>query len=165
VADTYSSKYIDVSAILNHRVDELLVGVLKQVRLRRSSSDVFETTPRSPTAAETTPRSITALETTPVDEALPPSLRRPRGPHCCGYAGLLSRHASSRPRQRPGLRKVSLETPRDQYSSHHNPVWRRPRGRRCGDDPAVIAVAHREVEVLPQKMVLKFEVLPEEMVF
>jgi len=38
LADTYSSKYIDVSAILNHRVDELLAGVLKQVRLRRASS-------------------------------------------------------------------------------------------------------------------------------
>jgi Rad/Gem-related GTP binding protein 1 len=38
VAETYACKYIDVSAILNHRVDELLVGVLKQVRLRREGS-------------------------------------------------------------------------------------------------------------------------------
>ncbi|KAK2156320.1 hypothetical protein LSH36_216g02007 [Paralvinella palmiformis] len=31
-AQTYDCKYIEVSAILNHRVDELLVGVVKQLR-------------------------------------------------------------------------------------------------------------------------------------
>jgi len=48
LADTYSSKYIDVSAILNHRVDELLAGVLKQVRLRRATSANPDTTHGSP---------------------------------------------------------------------------------------------------------------------
>lgn len=32
MAEMYDSKYIDVSAILNHRVDDLLVGMLKQLR-------------------------------------------------------------------------------------------------------------------------------------
>ncbi len=34
LATKYGSKYIEVSAILNHRVDELLVGILRQIRLR-----------------------------------------------------------------------------------------------------------------------------------
>ena len=35
LASKYHSKYIAVSAVLNHRVDELLAGVLHQVRLAR----------------------------------------------------------------------------------------------------------------------------------
>ena len=34
LATKYGSKYIEVSAILNHRVDELLVGILRQIRLK-----------------------------------------------------------------------------------------------------------------------------------
>lgn len=33
MADLYDCKYIEVSAILNHKVDDLLVGILKQIRL------------------------------------------------------------------------------------------------------------------------------------
>jgi len=33
VAKTYGCKYMEVSAILNHKVDELLVSSLKQIRL------------------------------------------------------------------------------------------------------------------------------------
>ena len=32
-AESFDSKYIEVSAILNHKVDDLLVGTLKQIRL------------------------------------------------------------------------------------------------------------------------------------
>ncbi|KAK2149081.1 hypothetical protein LSH36_468g00004 [Paralvinella palmiformis] len=32
-ANTYDSKYIEVSAAIDHKIDELLVGVLKQIRL------------------------------------------------------------------------------------------------------------------------------------
>ena len=33
MADNYDCKFIEVSAILNHKVDDLLVGILKQIRL------------------------------------------------------------------------------------------------------------------------------------
>ena len=33
LAKSHGSKYMEVSAILNHRVDELLVSALKQIRL------------------------------------------------------------------------------------------------------------------------------------
>jgi len=33
LAKSYSSKYMEVSAILNHKVDDLLVSTLKQIRL------------------------------------------------------------------------------------------------------------------------------------
>ena len=32
-ANTYDSKYIEVSAAIDHKIDELLVGILKQIRL------------------------------------------------------------------------------------------------------------------------------------
>lgn len=32
-AKTYDCKYIEVSAAIDHRIDELLVGILKQIRL------------------------------------------------------------------------------------------------------------------------------------
>ena len=34
MAMRYDSKYIEVSAVLNHRIDELLVGVLRQINLK-----------------------------------------------------------------------------------------------------------------------------------
>ena len=34
VANTYKSKYTETSAALNHNVDELLVGILTQIRLK-----------------------------------------------------------------------------------------------------------------------------------
>ena len=33
LCQTYDCKYVEVSAALNHKVDELLVGIVKQVRL------------------------------------------------------------------------------------------------------------------------------------
>ncbi|XP_037077212.1 GTP-binding protein RAD-like [Pollicipes pollicipes] len=36
LANTYDCKFIEVSGGLDHRVDELLVGVLSQIRLKRS---------------------------------------------------------------------------------------------------------------------------------
>ena len=38
MAVRYDSKYIEVSAVLNHKVDELLVGTLRQIRLKRHDS-------------------------------------------------------------------------------------------------------------------------------
>ena len=38
-ASTYDSKYIGVSATLNHKIDDLLVGVLKQIRLVKQKYD------------------------------------------------------------------------------------------------------------------------------
>ncbi len=38
MAVRYDSKYIEVSAVLNHKVDELLVGILRQIRLKRHDS-------------------------------------------------------------------------------------------------------------------------------
>ena len=38
MAVRYDSKYIEVSAVLNHKVDELLVGTLRQIRLKRTDS-------------------------------------------------------------------------------------------------------------------------------
>ena len=40
MAVRYDSKYIEVSAVLNHKVDELLVGTLRQIRLKRHDSRV-----------------------------------------------------------------------------------------------------------------------------
>ena len=34
MANTYKSKYTETSAALNHNVDELLVGILTQIRLK-----------------------------------------------------------------------------------------------------------------------------------
>jgi len=53
MADMYDSKYIDVSAILNHRVDDLLVGMLKQLRL----SSRRKTNQTTPTTQQMKPRS------------------------------------------------------------------------------------------------------------
>lgn len=36
LAKMFKAKYIEVSAILDHRVDELLVGTIRQIRLRRA---------------------------------------------------------------------------------------------------------------------------------
>ena len=44
MATKYGSKYIEVSAILNHRVDELLVGILRQIRLKPERGFDDETT-------------------------------------------------------------------------------------------------------------------------
>ena len=44
-ADKYGCKYIETSAALNHRVDELLVGVLKQILLKANGGPVEETLP------------------------------------------------------------------------------------------------------------------------
>ena len=35
MAVRYDVKYIEVSAVLNHKVDELLAGVLSQIRLKQ----------------------------------------------------------------------------------------------------------------------------------
>ena len=40
VADLYECKYIEISAILNHKVDDLLVGTLKQIRLNLEQPDL-----------------------------------------------------------------------------------------------------------------------------
>jgi len=48
LAKSYGSKYMEVSAILNHKVDDLLVSALKQIRLcsgrgrRRRTDDAAE---------------------------------------------------------------------------------------------------------------------------
>lgn len=39
LACTYRAKYIEVSVGINHNVDELLVGILTQIRLKRASGD------------------------------------------------------------------------------------------------------------------------------
>jgi len=41
-ADGYGCKYIETSAALNHRVDELLVGIYKQIMLKFDSFTVEE---------------------------------------------------------------------------------------------------------------------------
>ncbi|CAL1542031.1 unnamed protein product, partial [Lymnaea stagnalis] len=38
VATTYDCKYIETSVVLNHNVDELLVGVVSQIRLKSAPS-------------------------------------------------------------------------------------------------------------------------------
>lgn len=38
-ADGYGCKYIELSAALNHRVDELLVGIHKQIRLKTEADN------------------------------------------------------------------------------------------------------------------------------
>ena len=42
-ADKYGCKYIETSAALNHRVDELLVGILKQILLKTSGGPIEDT--------------------------------------------------------------------------------------------------------------------------
>jgi Rad/Gem-related GTP binding protein 1 len=37
VARTYDCKFIETSTVLNHNVDELLVGILRQIRLRAAN--------------------------------------------------------------------------------------------------------------------------------
>jgi len=59
LAKTYGSKYMEVSAILNHRVDELLVSSLKQIRLCVG---------RRATAADRRPTSGDALRPTDYDD-------------------------------------------------------------------------------------------------
>ncbi|ROT70608.1 hypothetical protein C7M84_011107 [Penaeus vannamei] len=39
LADSYDCKYIETSSGFNHQVDELLVGILKQIRLKTHSSE------------------------------------------------------------------------------------------------------------------------------
>ncbi len=36
---TYDCKYIEVSAAIDHKIDELLVGILKQIRLLRQRTE------------------------------------------------------------------------------------------------------------------------------
>ena len=38
MAARYRSKYIEVSAVLNHKIDDLLVGIIKQIRLKQNNS-------------------------------------------------------------------------------------------------------------------------------
>ena len=38
IADTYNCKYIEVSALINVKVDDLLAGIISQINLRQSSS-------------------------------------------------------------------------------------------------------------------------------
>lgn len=58
LAKDCSCKYTEVSAILDHRVDELLVGTIRQVRLRHAgltaadSSDSGSETVPNPTGGE-----------------------------------------------------------------------------------------------------------------
>lgn len=40
VSDRYHCKYVEISVVLNHNVDELLVGIVRQVRLRRNSIEL-----------------------------------------------------------------------------------------------------------------------------
>ena len=37
VAEIFNCKYIETSATLNHKVDELLIGILKQIKLQLNS--------------------------------------------------------------------------------------------------------------------------------
>ena len=39
MAKTYDCKYIEVSAAIDHKIDDLLVGILKQIRLLRQRSE------------------------------------------------------------------------------------------------------------------------------
>ena len=39
-AKTYDCKYIEVSAAIEHKVDDLLVGILKQIRLIRQRDEL-----------------------------------------------------------------------------------------------------------------------------
>ncbi|XP_061162721.1 GTP-binding protein GEM-like [Saccostrea echinata] len=50
LADTYNCKYIETSVALNHQVDELLVGILRQIRLKRNMkpSDVISESTSKP---------------------------------------------------------------------------------------------------------------------
>ena len=45
LADGFGCKFIEVSAILNHKVDDLLVGILKQIRLSLDGPDVEDIEP------------------------------------------------------------------------------------------------------------------------
>ena len=59
VAKQYNCKYIETSAALNHHVDELLVGILSQIRIKQTPGFVmevpsFEHKPREPKAAKCT---------------------------------------------------------------------------------------------------------------
>lgn len=40
VSDRFHCKYVEISVVLNHNVDELLVGIVRQVRLRRNSIEL-----------------------------------------------------------------------------------------------------------------------------
>jgi len=35
VAARYGAKFVEVSAVLNHKIDDLLVGLMKQIHLKR----------------------------------------------------------------------------------------------------------------------------------
>lgn len=39
MAARYRGKYIEVSAVLNHKIDDLLVGVVRQIQLKRSAAE------------------------------------------------------------------------------------------------------------------------------
>ncbi len=41
IASTYDCKYAETSGVLNHNVDELLVGILKQIRLKLAEKNRF----------------------------------------------------------------------------------------------------------------------------
>ncbi len=42
MATTYKAKYTETSAALNHNVDELLVGILTQIRLKLATQAKFQ---------------------------------------------------------------------------------------------------------------------------
>ena len=48
LATSFGAKFIETSAGLQHNVDELLVGVLKQIRLRQAKSQPNEDSPFGP---------------------------------------------------------------------------------------------------------------------
>lgn len=39
MAARYRGKYIEVSAVLNHKIDDLLVGIVRQIQLKRSAPE------------------------------------------------------------------------------------------------------------------------------
>lgn len=44
IAEEYHCKYTETSVTLNHQVDELLVGILQQIRLKRNPENIEEIT-------------------------------------------------------------------------------------------------------------------------
>jgi len=81
-------KFVEVSALLDHKVDELLVGVVRQIRLRQTRNDDDETG-RTPDHDELAhgggggaggrlASTLGAALRRLVDRATPPTLRRRR---------------------------------------------------------------------------------------
>ena len=69
MAKSHGSKYMEVSAILNHRVDELLVSALKQIRLCVGGHDAR----RRATPADRRPAAGDARPSTETDADRPGS--------------------------------------------------------------------------------------------